>query len=164
VPTYAPVQPVARNMNSRLEGQEWLVLLDQDNRSKMSTREVQAYVQAGKLARETLVWRAGMSDWASIGSIAELATQSSRPTVPRGQPPAKYNPRFAETVASSYRVAQYARRPAPSPMLMLELVATGAAVLLTVLATSYALYTAGAFQAGSARPHAQAHASAPAPK
>jgi hypothetical protein len=156
---------VARNVNSRLEGQEWLVLLDQDNRSKMSTREVQAHVQAGKLARETLVWRAGMSDWASIGSIAELAMQSSRPTVPRGQAPARYNPRFAETVASSHRAAQYARRPAaPSPHLMLELVATGAAVLLTVLATSYALYTAGAFQAGSARPHAQAHAGAPAPK
>jgi hypothetical protein len=154
---------MAHNMNPRLEGQEWLVLLDQDNRSKMSTREVQANVQAGKLARETLVWRAGMSAWASIGSIAELATQSSRPTVPRGQPPAKYNPRFAETVASSYRAAQYARRPAaPSPNLMLELVATGAAVLLTVLATSYALYTAGAFQAGSARPHT--HAGAPAPR
>jgi hypothetical protein len=74
-------------MKPRLEEQEWLVVIDQDNRSKMSTREVKAYVQAGKLARETLVWRAGMSAWAAIGSIAELATLPSRPTVPRGQLP-----------------------------------------------------------------------------
>jgi hypothetical protein len=160
---------VARDMNPRLEEQEWVVLIDQDNRSQMSTREVKAYVQAGKLARETLVWRAGMSAWAAIGSIAELATQPSRPTVPRGQLsagqlPAKYNPRLAETVASSYRAAQhYGRRPAAAgPKLMLELVATAAAVLLTVLGTSYALYRAGAYQAGGARPGADAHAGAPA--
>jgi hypothetical protein len=45
---------------------------------------------------------------------------------------------------------------------MLELVATAAAVLLAVLATSYALYTAGAYQAGNARPDADAHVGAPA--
>jgi len=160
VPAYAPV---ARNMNPRLDGQEWLVLINQDDRRRMSTREVQANVETGKLARETLVWRPGMSAWASIASIPELATRASRPTVPRGQPPAGYNPRLAETVVSSYRAAQqYGRRPAtPSPKLMLELVATGAAVLLIVLATSYALYTAGAFQAGNARPDADTHAGAP---
>jgi hypothetical protein len=155
---------MARDMNPRLEEQDWVVLIDRVNQSRMSTREVKAYVQAGKLARETMVWRDGMSAWASIGSIAELATHTSRPTVPRGQLPAKYNPRLAETVASSYRAAQHnERRPAaPGPKLMLELVATAAAVLLTVLATSYALYAAGAYQAGNARPDADAHAGAPA--
>jgi len=145
---------MAREMNPRLEEQEWLVLIDQDNRSSMSTREVQHQVQAGKLARETFVWRPGMSAWASIGSIPELATQASRPTVPRGQPQAGYNPRLAETVMSGYRAAQqHGRRPAvPNPKLTLELVVTGVAVLLTVSAISYALYTAGAFQADNARP------------
>ena len=110
--------PVARDMNPRLEGQEWLVLLDQDNRSRMSTREVQGHVQAGKLARETLVWRGGMSAWASISSIAEFGLQSSAPTGPRRQMPAGYNPRFAETVISSHRAAQHGQRPAaPSPRL-----------------------------------------------
>jgi hypothetical protein len=141
-------------MNSRLEGQDWWVLIHQDNQSRMSTREVRAYVQAGKLAPETLVWRDGMSAWASIGSIAELTMQTSRPTVPRGQGPGRHNPRFAETMISSHRAAQqYVRRPAASSgRLVLALMGTGTAVLLTVLATSYALYAAGAFQAGSAHP------------
>ncbi|MEO8185623.1 MAG: DUF4339 domain-containing protein [Deltaproteobacteria bacterium] len=134
------------------------MLINQDNQSRMSTREVQAYVRAGKLAPETLVWRGGMSDWASIGSVAELATPSSLPEMPRRQAPAGHNPRLAETVISSHRAAQqYGRRPnAPSRRLGLALMATGTAVLLTVFATSYALYTAGAFQAGSARPGAEA--------
>jgi hypothetical protein len=122
----------------------------------MSTREVQANVQAGKLAPETLVWRGGMSAWASIGSVAELAAPSSLPTVPRRQPQAGYNPRFAQTVISSHRAAQqHGQRPTvSSPRLALALMATAAAVFVSVLGTSYALYTAGAFQAGSARPDA----------
>jgi GYF domain 2 len=146
-------------MDPSLEGQEWLVLIDQDNRSRMSTREVLDSVRAGRLAPDTLVWRGGMSAWASIGSLAELATQNSIPMPPRGQPRSGYNPRFAETVISSHRAArQYQRRPtASNPRLVLALIAAGTAVLLTVLATSYALYTGGAFQAGSGRPDAEAH-------
>jgi hypothetical protein len=155
-------------MNPTFEGQEWLVLINQDNRRMMSTREVQAEVQAGLLARETLVWRAGMSAWASIGSIAELAahssrpTQSSRPTVPRR--PEGYNPRLAETMPANRMIAaQYLQRPAAAnPQLMLELMSTGAVVALIVAITSYALYSAGAFQAGSPASHAPAGASATA--
>jgi hypothetical protein len=163
VPTYARFN-VVRDMNSRLEGQEWLVLIDQDDRRRMSTREVQANVQAGKLAPDTLVWRGGMSAWASINSIAELASRRSLPTMPRGQLPGGYNPRFAETVISSHRAAQQYGRRRPttsSPRLVLTLMAAGTAVLLTVLGTSYALYTAGAFEAGGARPAAGAHEGAP---
>jgi len=156
-------------MNSRLEGQEWWVLIDQDNRSRMSTREVQAHVQAGRLAPETFVWRDGMSAWASISSIAEFATQNSLRAVPGGQPAAAFNRRLAETVVSSHRAAQQQqvqqqgrRRSVPSPRLALELVVTGAAVLLILLATSYALYAVGAFRSGSSRPGAEAHAGAPA--
>jgi hypothetical protein len=154
-----PRFPVAHDMNSRLEGQEWLVLINQDHQSRMSTRQVQASVRAGKLTPDTLVWRGGMSAWASIGSVAELAPPNSHPTVPRRQAPAGYNPRFAETVISSHRAAQqYGRRPtASSPRLVRALMATGVAVLLTVVATSYALYTAGVFQAGSVGPDADAH-------
>jgi hypothetical protein len=148
-------------MNPTFEGQEWLVLINQDNRRMMSTSEVKAEVQAGLLARETLVWRAGMSAWVSIGSVAELATQSSsRPTVPRQRPPG-YNPRLAETMpANRIIAAQYLRpAPAPNPQLTLELMATGAIVALIVALTSYALYSAGAFQAGGAA-HTHPEASA----
>jgi hypothetical protein len=151
---------MAQTMNPTFEGQEWLVLINQDNRRMMSTREVQAEVQAGLLARETLVWRAGMNAWASIGSIAELAAQNSRPTVPRQRPPG-YNPRLAETMpANRIIAAQYLRpAPAPNPQLMLELMATGAVVALIVAITSYSLYTAGAFKAGGDVP-APTHAHA----
>jgi hypothetical protein len=153
-------------MNPTVEGQEWLVLINRDDRRLMSTREVRAKVQAGLLARETLVWRAGMSAWESIGSIGELASQSprpaqsssrpaqsssrpaqssSRPTMPRRSP--GYNPRLAETMPANRDLAQrYAPRPAPrNSQRTSELVATGATVVLTVLVTSYALYSAGVF-------------------
>jgi hypothetical protein len=56
--------------------------------------------------------------------------------------------------------AQYLRpAPAPNPQLTLELMATGAIVALIVALTSYALYSAGAFQAGGAA-HTHAEASA----
>jgi hypothetical protein len=145
---------MAREMSPTFQGQEWLVLINRDNRRQMSTREVRAELQAGRLASETLVWRAGMNAWAAIGSIAELASPSARPTVPSGRP-GGHNRRFAETIASNHRIAQQyaALRAAQRKPVRLQLIATGAAVLLTVVATSYTLYTAGVFRAGSADGH-----------
>jgi hypothetical protein len=151
MPTYAGVNIMARQMNPTVDGQEWLVLINQDNRRMMSTREVQAEVQAGTLPRETLVWRAGMAAWASIGSVAELATQNMRPTVPRARAAVGWDSPLAETArpGSPYDdQRQFSRAQPPSAQLVLELFATGAAVLLIVLLTSYTLYAAGVFQAG----------------
>jgi hypothetical protein len=145
---------MAQQMNPTVDGQEWLVLISQDDRRTMSTRQVQAEVQAGRLARETLVWRAGMSAWASIGSIAELAMQNTRPTVPRARAPLGWDAPLAQTPrpGSGHDEELYSSRPtASSSQLVLELIATGAAVLLIVAITSYTLYSAGAFQAGSAQ-------------
>jgi hypothetical protein len=148
-------------MNPTFQGQEWLVLVNRDERRMMSTREVQAQLRAGTLARGTLVWRTGMEAWASIDSIAELASQNARPTLPRGRTPDGYNPRLAETIASNHRIArQYAtQRAAQSRRLTLDLIGAGAAALLAVAATSYALYRAGAFQPGGGGAHAAAPAS-----
>jgi GYF domain 2 len=158
MPTYAGVNVMARQMNPTVDGQQWLVLMSQDHRRTMSTREVQAEVQAGILPRETLVWRAGMAAWASIGNIAELSAQNTRPTVPRARAGAGWEAPLAQTAQydSAHDDPRHDARPrAQSPQVALELFATGAAVLLIVLLTSYTLFAAGAFQPGSS-PHASA--------
>lgn len=135
-------------MNSMVQGQEWWVLINREDRRKMSTREVRAEVRAGTLARQTLVWRAGMNAWASIDSIAELAPAEARsPAAPRGRPPGSYNRRFAETVASNHRMAEQvaALRVSHSQRVVRERVVTAAAVALAFAATFYALHAAGVF-------------------
>jgi hypothetical protein len=156
MPTYAATNVMAHQINPTVEGQQWLVLINPDMRRMMSTREVQAEVRAGTLARETLVWRAGMAAWQSISSISELGVSNNRPTVPRARAagwdaPLAASPRPEAVGAYD---AYESRSHAQSPQLMLELIATGAAVLLTVAVTSYTLFAGGAFQAGS--PHAPA--------
>jgi hypothetical protein len=155
---------MAHPMNPTVGGQEWLVLINPDNRRMMSTREVQAEVQAGRLARETFVWRAGMSAWATIGSIAELAMQNTRPTVPRTRPLSGWDAPLDRTPRPvfDHDEAQFSRPTTLSPGLVLELFATGAAVLLIVLGTSYSLYVGGAFQPGSAH-HDGLHAAGGTP-
>lgn len=135
-------------MDSMVQGHEWLVLINREDRRKMSTREVRAEVRAGTLARQTLVWRAGMNSWASIDSIAELApAEGSSPAVPRGRPPGSHNRRFAETVASNHRIAEQiaALRASHRRRVARDVVATVAAVVLTFAATFYALHAAGVF-------------------
>jgi hypothetical protein len=146
---------MAQQMNSTVEGQQWLVLINPDMRRTMSTREVQAEVRAGTLARETLVWRAGMAAWQSISSINELGLSNNRPTVPRARAAGWDAPLSASRPDAGGGYDAYPSRPhAQSPQLMLELIATGAAVLLIVAVTSYTLFAGGAFQAGS--PHTPA--------
>jgi hypothetical protein len=135
-----------------VDGQQWMVLINQDNRRMMSTREVQAEVHAGTLARDTLVWRAGMAAWQSISSISEFGLSNTRPTVPRARAagwdaPLSQRP-DAEGGYDHPGHAHASRPTAPNPQFMLELIATGAAVLLIVAITSYTLYAGGAFQAG----------------
>lgn len=167
MPTYAATNVMAHPMNPTVDGQQWFVLINQDSRRMMSTHELQAEVRAGTLARETLVWRAGMSDWQSISSIGELGMSNTRPTVPRARaagwdaplipfpdPDAAGGYAAGGYPAGGYAAGGYdayeARSRAQSPQLILELIATGAAVLLIVAITSYTLFAGGAFQPGSA--------------
>jgi len=166
MPTYAATNIMAQPMNQTGDGQQWLVLINQDTRREMSTSEVQTEVQAGVLSRETLVWRAGMSAWQSISSIAELGLANARPTVPRAKATVGWDAPLVPTPrpqaghdhaghqhaghhhAGHHHSYQLSRSGAQNPQLILELVATGAAVLLIVLVTSYTLYAGGAFRAG----------------
>jgi hypothetical protein len=141
---------MAQQMNPTVEGQQWLVLLNSDMRRMMSTREVQAEVRAGTLTRDTLVWRAGMAAWQSISSISEFGLSNNRPTVPRARAAGWDAPLASPRPdAASGHDAYESRSHAQSPQLVLELIATGAAVMLIVAVTSYALFAGGAFQAGS---------------
>jgi hypothetical protein len=161
VPTSAPTNGMAQQMNQTVDGQQWLVLINPDNpdmRRMMSTREVQAEVRAGTLARETLVWRAGMAAWQSISSVSELGMSNNRPTVPRARAAGWDAPLTASPRpdAAGDEDLYAPRSHAQSPQLVLELIATGAAVLLFVAVTSYSLFAGGAFQAGSPHTHGSA--------
>jgi hypothetical protein len=153
MPGRGGVHVMARPMNPTVGGHEWLVLLSPDNRRTMTTREVQAEVQAGRLSSDTFVWQAGMSAWAPIGSIAELAMPNVRPTAPQAQPSIGWDVPLAQRLRPNSPhddPRQFSPPTTLRPQLVLELVATGAAVLLIVLGTSYSLYVGGAFQPGNA--------------
>lgn len=155
----------AHGVNPSAEGREWVVLLSPDTRRMMSTHEVQAEVSAGTLARETLVWRAGMSEWMAIGSIGELDVPVARqhapaapgwdaPAVPSHRPAAQTQPRaHLEHVQHHHHASQ------PNPQLLQEIVTTGAVAMIGVAVTLYMLSLGGAFASGGV--HTPAH-SAPA--
>ena len=97
MPEYAAPRPDGRSMTAPVdyhqhahqqhapahhaEGQQWLVLINPAMRRMMSTLEVQTEVRAGTLPRETLAWRAGMSEWVALGAIQELGLPNRNPTV-----------------------------------------------------------------------------------
>jgi hypothetical protein len=156
----------ARGVNHSADGHEWMVLLSPDTRRMMSTHEVQAEVSAGTLARETLVWRAGMSEWMAIGSIGELDVPVARqhrpapgwdaPAAPSPRPAAQTQPR-AHLQHQQYQHEHYHQHAsAPNPQLMQEVVTTGAVAMIGVAVTLYMLSLGGAFAAGGV--HSAAHA------
>jgi hypothetical protein len=145
------------------DGREWVVLLTPDTRRMMSTREVQAEVSAGTLSRETLVWRAGMSEWMAIAGIGELDVPSARPhrvapSVSWEAPAAGHPQPTAHDHARPHAHA-HAQRPASNAELTQELVATGAVAVIVVAITLYVLSLGGAFAPGKAH-HAAASGSA----
>ncbi len=139
------------------EGQQWLVLINPAMRRMMSTREVQAEVRAGTLPRETLAWRAGMTEWAALGAIQELGLPNRNPTV-RTTPALGWDAPLAQTEHPDQHApaqprggvsgAHRAVASAPNPQLGSELVSAGAAALIIVAVTTYLLSVGGAFQAG----------------
>lgn len=172
---YANANNASRDVSSASEGRQWVVLLTHDTRRMMSTPEVHAELQAGTLRRETLVWRAGMSEWVPIAHIAELNVAErnmARPNMAMSNMPAPYEGyehampagRQAQQPAHPVHPAPvHARRRAatPDPALVMELVTTGAVALIVVAVTSYLLSLGGAFAAGGgAAPHSPPGAAA----
>jgi GYF domain 2 len=152
---YTNAHSAARGAHPPADGRQWVVLLTPDTRRMMSTPEVQAEVSAGTLARETLVWRAGMSEWMAIGNIGELdvplAQQHRAPPGMSWEAPAPAHPRHA----GHAHARQHAHRPVSSSELMQELVTTGAVAAIVVAMTLYMLSLGGAFTPGTA--HHAAH-------
>jgi hypothetical protein len=152
---YSNAHSAARGAHPPADGRQWVVLLTPDTRRMMSTPEVQAEVSAGTLARETLVWRAGMSEWMAIASIGELdvplAQHHRAPSGMSWEAPAAAPPRHA----GHAHARQHAHRPASSSEIMQELVTTGAVAAIVVAMTLYMLSLGGAFTPGTA--HHAAH-------
>jgi hypothetical protein len=64
---------VTQLMDAPLGEQEWMVQITPHDRRMMSTDQLLAEIAAGNLVRrDTLVWRATMSDWAPIARVDEL--------------------------------------------------------------------------------------------
>lgn len=142
---YSNAHGTAHGANHPSDGRQWVVLLTPDTRRMMSTPEVQAEVSAGTLSRETLVWRAGMTEWMAIGHIGELAVPFAREH--RAPPAASWEPpmeRSHQPAVHTPRRPQ-AQRRISNTEIMQELVTTGAVAAIVVAMTLYLLSLGGAF-------------------
>jgi membrane protease subunit (stomatin/prohibitin family) len=54
-------------------GVQWFVAMDNQQTGPFDLAAVQSQIQTGRLTRQTLVWKAGMPQWAAAESISELA-------------------------------------------------------------------------------------------
>jgi hypothetical protein len=159
---YTNAQSAARGAQPPADGRQWVVLLTPDTRRMMSTFEVQAEVSAGTLARETLVWRAGMNEWMAIASIGELDVPMARPH--RAPPAVSWEAPGAAHPRHAGHARAQAHRPASSSELMQELVTSGAVAAIMIAVTLYMLSLGGAFAPGSAHHAAHGTAAASAPQ
>lgn len=155
---YSNAHGAAQGANHPADGRQWVVLLTPDTRRMMSTLEVQAEVSAGVLARETLVWRAGMAEWMAIGHIGELAVPFAK------EHRAPHAASWESPMAQSHHPAGHAyarpqtQRRVSNAEIMQELVTTGAVAAIVVAMTLYLLSLGGAFAPLTAA-HGAAHAS-----
>ena len=146
----------AHGVNPSADRQEWVVLLSPDTRRMMSTLEVRAEVAAGTLARETLVWRAGMNEWVAIARIGELDVPVAPPPPSVSwDDPTGHHRSVGHGQAHAHGGHQHAS--APNPQLTQELVTTGAVAVIMVTMTLYLLSLGGAFASGGG-PGGAAHA------
>ncbi|HKO93034.1 MAG TPA: GYF domain-containing protein [Polyangiaceae bacterium] len=70
---------VTQLMDAPLGDQEWMVQVTALDRRMMSTDQLVADLQAGKLSSKTLVWRGGMEDWLPIARVEGLAQAAGAP-------------------------------------------------------------------------------------
>jgi len=147
--------------------QPWLVLVAAGDQRTVQTSALRAALQARAIAPETLVWRAGMSNWAPLGSIGELVQQPA-PPAPGWDVQPTQAPSSAQRAAEQYLSTRgpglgdtttyaawdppqgrvVARQPAPPANVTSELLATGMVVFGIVMFTLYVLSLGGAFEPG----------------
>ncbi len=70
-------QPAADAASSG--GEEWFVAINGEQKGPMSFEGVKAHWDKGELALDSLVWNAGMSDWAPLSSVPELSKRLEPP-------------------------------------------------------------------------------------
>jgi len=67
---------------------EWRIAIKGEQRGPYTVDQVRAMNAEGRLPADTLVWRPGMANWASLGSVPELAAPVSRGPAPAADAPA----------------------------------------------------------------------------
>lgn len=140
---YTNAHSAALGAHPAADGRQWVVLFTPDTRRMMSTPEVRAEVSAGTLARETLVWCAGMTEWMPIASIGELDVPVAWPQ--RAPAPPSWEPSHPAPHAGHGHARPPVQRRASSSEIMQELVTAGAVAAITVAMTVYMLSLGGAF-------------------
>jgi hypothetical protein len=77
---------VTQLMDAPLGEQEWMVQITPHDRRMMSTDQLLGEIATGHIVRrDTLVWRASMSDWAPVARVDELAN-AAMPMAPERRP------------------------------------------------------------------------------
>jgi hypothetical protein len=113
---------VTQLMDAPLGDQEWMVQITPLDRRMMSTEQLLAELATGTLVkRDMLVWRTGMSDWAPIHRMDELAGSGvidvpasvERRLAPLPPPPAPIPPRVVPNAAGSSTLASPGALPPP---------------------------------------------------
>lgn len=66
-------------------GVQWYVAIDNQQTGPFDAQAVQSQIQTGRLTRQTLVWKAGMANWAPVETVPELSAllQQTPPPLPR---------------------------------------------------------------------------------
>src|SRR5690606_31764824 len=73
VDTDEPAPPSLRRVASRIPTEAWHVGIDGKVEGPVSRLELRKWMQEGRINRETLAWRDGMSGWAPVEGISDLS-------------------------------------------------------------------------------------------
>jgi hypothetical protein len=74
------------------QASEWRIAVKGEQRGPYTLDQLRALIAEGRLPADTLVWRPGMANWASMGSVPELTAPLSRGPVPGAAPVAAAGP------------------------------------------------------------------------
>jgi membrane protease subunit (stomatin/prohibitin family) len=66
-------QQQASSQPPPMPGSDWFMALDGQQAGPMDRSQLQTHARAGKLTRDTLVWRKGMPQWSKAGEVPEVA-------------------------------------------------------------------------------------------
>jgi hypothetical protein len=61
----------------------FFIAIDQQQTGPFDLPAVQSQVTAGRITRQTLVWKHGMANWAPAETVAELSALFGPPPLPR---------------------------------------------------------------------------------